>query len=505
MYESSDGCGASWLEGIADRLDRTGRRTIVAGLVVLYVASRIGFHLAGVRFDDGSLQWFYQILDPELLRKNLAQSVFYQHCQPPAFNVFLGLTLKLFGESARTAFTVLYGLMAFAACLGTLTLLRGLGVRRLIALPLVCLMMICPTLVIYENWLFYDLPVLVMLVAAAVGLQQWSGSLKLRWLGVFVVALAAICLTRSFFHLAYLAMIGGCLTVVAAGHRRRLALAVLVAFAATSTLYAKNLVVFGKFAGSTWLGMTLSEMTTYGLSQTERQMLVDGGAISEISLLWPFTPLDEFPREYRTTAGFDGIEVLTEPFKSTGKPNYNHVAYIGIADQYFKDAIALVRHRPRAYLTALAKAWYHYLRPASRENLVADNRAALGWYDDGWNTVFYGHVPLPYRMNRKQAEVFVLLAVGLVTGFATAVFLAVSRRARAQWMTPQRRIVLWFMLLTVVYVTIVGTLLESGENFRFRFYVGPFYLCFFAMAMEAAFRPRYGPEGPNPNQSAGPK
>lgn len=505
LNESSDGCGASLIERMAGRADRTSRRAIVAGLGLLFVASRIGFHLAGVRFDDGSLQWFYQILDPVLLRENLVESVFYQHSQPPAFNIFLGITLKLFGDSAHAAFAVLYGVMAFAVCLGTLTLLRGVGVRRLIALPLVCLMMICPSLVIYENWLFYDLPVLAMLVVAAVGLQQWSADSRCQWLVVFAIALAALCLTRSFFHLGYQVMIGVCLTAAAVGRRRRVGLAIVVAIALTSTLYVKNQMVFGKFAGSTWLGMTLAEMTTYGLSETDRRKLVDGGVISQLSMHWPFEPLEEFPPAYRSTQGFDGIAVLTEPYKSTGKPNYNHIAYIRIADQYTEDSLSLVRHRPQAYLTALVKAWYHYFRPASRENLVGENRAALGWYDRAWNAMCYGRVPLPWRINRKQAEVFVLLALGLLIGCAMAVAVAVSPSARAASLTPTSRLVFWFMFFTVVYVTTVGTLLESGENFRFRFYVGPFILCFFAMAPEALLRRRYGPVGPISDQSAGAK
>ena len=498
-------CGISILERVGDRLDQVSRPAVVAGLGALFVVSRIGFHLAGVRFDDAGLDWYYQILDPVLLRGDLARSLYYLHAQPPGFNLFLGLTLKIFDGSERTVFAVVYGLLGFIACLGTLVLARGLGVRRVLALPLAALMMICPSLVIYENWLFYDLPVMTMLAVAAMALQRWSMGLQRRWLVVFAVALAAICLTRSFFHLGYLVLIGLCLTAAAAEQRRRVAVAILIALSLTSSLYIKNQVVFGKFAGSTWLGMTLSETTRYGLSEADRRTLVENQIISEISLLWPFTPLEQFPQSYQGTGGFDSIPVLTDPTKSTGKPNFNHIAYIRIADQYATDALALVHHRPQAYLTALAKAWYHYLRPASRENLVAENRAALGWYDSAWNAVCYGRVPLPFRINHKQAEVFILLALGLVTAIVTAIFALYSKRPRASWITPPRRLVIWFMFVTIVYVTVVGTLLESGENFRFRFYVGPFYLCFFGMAIEAAVRWRCGPVVPIPDQSTGPK
>ena len=51
--------------------------------------------IAGVRFDAHALGIYYQFIDPPLLESRLLESLFYSHGQPPLFNLFLGLVLKI--------------------------------------------------------------------------------------------------------------------------------------------------------------------------------------------------------------------------------------------------------------------------------------------------------------------------------------------------------------------------------------------------------------------------
>ena len=46
-------------------------------LIGLYILSRLCFFAAGVRFDLEPIATSWQILDPVLLRENLAESLFY--------------------------------------------------------------------------------------------------------------------------------------------------------------------------------------------------------------------------------------------------------------------------------------------------------------------------------------------------------------------------------------------------------------------------------------------
>ena len=74
------------------------RRADVWALLVVvsvFAVSRLAAWAAGVRFDASILTWYWQFLDVELLRHDLARSLWYLHAQPPLFNLFLGSVLKL--------------------------------------------------------------------------------------------------------------------------------------------------------------------------------------------------------------------------------------------------------------------------------------------------------------------------------------------------------------------------------------------------------------------------
>ena len=68
-----------------------------AGIVALsFIASRSLYYYLGVRFDATILFYAEQFLDVNLLQARLTESIFYLHCQPPLFNLFLGAVLKVF-------------------------------------------------------------------------------------------------------------------------------------------------------------------------------------------------------------------------------------------------------------------------------------------------------------------------------------------------------------------------------------------------------------------------
>src|SRR5216117_828059 len=78
-------------------------------LVVAFITSRV-FYLfyLNVRFDADPLDYFLQFADPQLLKDDLIRSIFYMHGQPPLFNLFLGLVLKLFPETYALLFHLVY-------------------------------------------------------------------------------------------------------------------------------------------------------------------------------------------------------------------------------------------------------------------------------------------------------------------------------------------------------------------------------------------------------------
>ena len=108
---------------LADSSPPTARRSSpwpLVTIVAVFVLSRIGYYFASVRFDASPLPWFWQFIDPVLLKTNLAQSLWYLHSRPPAFNLFPG--------HATAAYATCYLLLGLAFAVAPFQLLRGLRV-----------------------------------------------------------------------------------------------------------------------------------------------------------------------------------------------------------------------------------------------------------------------------------------------------------------------------------------------------------------------------------------
>lgn len=434
-------------------------------LLPLFVLSRFAAHLAGLRF-HADLGRCWQVLDMPLLRDHLAQSLWYQHSQPPLYNLLLGLCLKTGAQPDGPLFQALWSLLGLCLGLGSYALLRVIGLRWRPALLLAGLLLLSPSSFLYEHWLFYDLPVSVAAVLAPLTLWRALGRGLRRDFLLFGASLVALCLTRSLFHLAWLVLLLGLVAVPRVPNRKRLAWTLASALALTASVYVKNEMVFGKFTVTSWPGMNLARLTARGVPLAEKEELAAAGQISSASVTGPFRPLAEYGTAWRDPGRFADIPALAQPDKQDGRPNFNHIAYIGIADAMAHDALTLVRLHPEIYALAHATAWLHYFRPASSYSELAPQRAVLAPYLAWWNRIVLG----------ECQDVFVFLLSGVVLALLAGMRLAGAKGG----LQPRERAVAWLMLATALWVTIIGNLAETGENFRFRATVDPFLLAFLA-------------------------
>src|SRR5579862_1145849 len=76
----------------------TKDRVLYGLLAAVFVVSRLAYYLAGVRFDARPVLHYFQFVDPELLKHRLIESMYYFHVQPPGWNLYAGIVLKLFPQ-----------------------------------------------------------------------------------------------------------------------------------------------------------------------------------------------------------------------------------------------------------------------------------------------------------------------------------------------------------------------------------------------------------------------
>jgi hypothetical protein len=140
-------------------------------ITAFFVVSRI-FYIGGlgVRFDASSLRWFWQFIEVDLLAHDLWRSVYYLHQQPPLFNLFLGIIIKLFGSYRDLAFQISFLAMGITMAFSLFALMEEMGVKRYIALTITIAATITPGIVAYENWLFYEYPTAMLICLCALAL-----------------------------------------------------------------------------------------------------------------------------------------------------------------------------------------------------------------------------------------------------------------------------------------------------------------------------------------------
>jgi hypothetical protein len=447
------------------------------GAVVLVALSRIGYYLAGVRFDASSLSWFWQYIDPILLKTSLAQSLWYLHSQPPAFNAFLGAVLKLSAGHSAFVFAVSYLLAGFAFTVTLFLLLRQLGVAHILSAALAAIYVASPACVLYENWLFYTYPLTVLLLLGALFWQRFIAGGRFGDALLLFVCAALLALTWSLFHLVWLFCLVVALVLFRRREWRKVLAAAVVPVLVVALWYGKNLAQVGEFTGSAWFGMNFSKMTNSMLTAPDRRALFDNGVISAVSLVPPFSN----PGRYEgilPQPGPSGIPVLDRDLKPSGIPNYNSTLFVAASKQYGRDAMQVLVRRPAAYLRGLAESYMLYFLPASAY-LFLDSNAARIRGPVRLVSILDGRFVYHADRNQRQAQPgryyrsgFLNAGWVLVVSYLLVLILGIISFTRPSSL-PFRPGALFFVWFNVAWMTFVANALEVGENNRFRFVTDP--------------------------------
>jgi hypothetical protein len=455
-------------------------------LTAAFVISRIAYYRAGVRFDLSPLFGYWQYVDLDLLRHDLVRSVYYLHSQPPLFNLYLGLVVKVFGGRwARDAFWASYLLAGLALHLAMYFLAVRLRARPAIAASVVLLFTVTPAAVLYENWLFYAYPVTTLLCLATLFLHRYLDGERARDGVAFFGLAGAMTLTWSLF--AGVWFVGALLFVgmvrKTKGWRPVLA-AAAVPLVVIGALYVKNGVLFGSPSTTSWTGMNIAGTLLWrlGLDPVDRERLIARGELSALSRVNSFMPVTVYDGMVARPP-LQGVPVLDREWKARGIPNYHHLAYVEISRRYLEESWRIVTMRPGIYLEAVRDAYLFYALPASDVLFLGPNRARVERLDEIASALLYGSIgPLrgrPFSAEQDRTTVAYLTArtsflwlgaIVVALGFAVgAAWRAFARRREA---SPEAATLL-FIALNVLFVTLAGNAVEVTENNRFRFTFDP--------------------------------
>ncbi|MEB3330567.1 MAG: hypothetical protein VKQ33_15180 [Candidatus Sericytochromatia bacterium] len=447
-------------------------------LLLLVLASRLGCWWLGVRLDVTNLLHGWHLLEPAWLTADLLRSVWHLHATPPLLNLGIGVVLKVAGPAALApAFWALGGLLTVAL----LALLRGLGLGAWSAAGLTALFMLSPACLLYEHWLFYTYPVTLLLVAGTWAFHRWlqTGRVGLAWLSG--ASFAAASLTMAAFHLLWLLAVSWW-GLLAARRQGLEGWGVRLAFGLPAALvagwYLKNLLLFGVFGPSSWLGMNLSRVTLREIPLARREAYVAAGRLGPVALKPAFEGVEAYAGLYEPTPP-TGVPALDACRKASGAPNMNHRDVVPIARAFQAEVPRALALEPGRWVRSVALAQAVYFQPASDFPFPGANPRLLRPWAEFYEAAFGGcwrpwlgpaarEAGLGERAVRRAAW-WLVVATPLLVLWAL-------RRAGPG--TP-RGATLGLAVGCVVFVWALG-FIEQGENNRFRFATDPLLLALLA-------------------------
>jgi 4-amino-4-deoxy-L-arabinose transferase-like glycosyltransferase len=404
--------------------------------------------------------WFWQAIPADLLRTQALSSLWHLHSQPPLFNAYGALFFKLSAEHPLQWMQAVNVLLGSAVSGMMYSIVFSLTRHHRLSLAAGFVLLLNPALYLYEAFILYGVFSAFLVASSAYLFARYQLTGRDGYLTAFVVAVNLMVLTRSVYHLVFLAVAVALVAVVARRRvKRQLVLALLVSNLSIGW-YAKNYVMFGFCGSSSWMGANLWKIASAGYSRDELVALAKRVPIPNQAIEVPvFSP----PSAYRIAA------LIARPDGDVlSRDDRHNREYIGIARLYFDASMVLIRDDTGRYLRNVRRAYDDFARPSSGYVQLSVNASKIGWHEWVSSQIVQGLLPAE-RLGIRPFAFYLLPA-------ALAVFLIGGVRAAglrpARWRALARRhgaaLFLWLLL---AYTTAVCVMLDYGENHRLKFIV----------------------------------
>jgi hypothetical protein len=441
-------------------------------ITTVFIVSRMIAFSFGLHLNIRALSSYWQYLDLYTLKQHLLMGVWYDHAQPPVFNLFLGLILKIGGSHSTLVFTYLLKLITLINAILLFIITKKTVPTEFIPLLIALIYILSPATLVFENELFYTTFISLLLLISVSNLVRLveSGN-KCNVFGV-IFPLTLLCLTRSVYHIFWLLLITSTLIFY---FRKKPIIKTLIAVSLTGIIlvggwYVKNKMIFGKFTNSTWLGMNMARNVFHDNNVKDSSQIEAYEPFSKISVYRKFID----PRFENRYLGLNDRDLLKE-MKNDSFINITEVSYIPVSDLYQKASLEYIRRHPGAYVKNVLQSSILYFTPATIYSLALEQTAKIETYD-----LLYSFNLTHFSKSKLQRRVLLMISALpklVIYLFVFFYFIRICLRTGS--------ITIWnlFILLTIIYVFGISSFFEHYENMRFRFETEPIFLILVAQTL----------------------
>jgi hypothetical protein len=468
---------------LVERARRAWSRSAVLPAVAVWSVVYVALVVTGVGFDTGYLNYGWQLIPWDVLTSDPLRSLWYLHVQPPGWNLFLGIPSWISPLSDRVTVQVLMLVVGLLVVIMAARLAEQLGAGRRSSIVLTLLATLHPEVLKGAFEPNYELGVAALLLAVCVAVARLERDRRFsRALAGVSIVLTVLVMTRSLYHPLLIPVILVPLALWGRRSltRRGLVVACLVPLVVVGGWMAKNQVLFGHANLSSWFGMNLQRAVVPVLDLDELEEMYADGDVSDIAMIGPFGRYSLYESVVEPCEPSRSHRSLSEPMRTTDpvSPNFNYECFLPLFDQAGRDAWAVIRKHPDAWLegrlwslrTTVAVAD----RPGASPSVVMrvlDDVYSLARLDyrgvlstEGWGTPIYGRLVAETDFGLALIPVYGSLVVaGLFVGV---------RGLRRRTMTADD----WAISVAATlaaFTVVVGAVAELGEQSRFRTAVDP--------------------------------
>jgi hypothetical protein len=341
-----------------------------------------------------------------------------------------------------------------------------------------------PTLILYENLLYYTYIEAFLILLTIFSLLQWSTTKQSLYLVLFWTTLLCLGMIRSLFHPVFFLLT----VVILSGFMffrftsrtllKRFLLFSLIVFIPFGLLCTKNTLIYGFFGTSSWDGMSLWTKVN-GYSPEKLEEFYHRGIISRQALIAGLTTFQPISRFFEK----DELDLISchhnadcQEWKSTGKPNFNHSGYVVLSKQLWQDATSLIAVNPSlfGFYTIVSYGLMLWHASDSVHALFYHNMQIVEPLEYIYRFVYFGFTGIESKLGSHPLWWTRTILVSLLfCFFYTTTLLAVFRKKISD--NPAITVLLFCMLIHA-YTLSVSSLIEFGENNRFRFPVDSAFL-----------------------------
>jgi hypothetical protein len=454
-------------------------------IVLVFILSRLIFIFNGGDFVAKPLAFAMQYLDPLLLKSDLLKSLFYLHSQPPIFNLFLGMVIKL-SAIPSLSYELIFNTAGAVISLSFYGILMCLGINWIISLFISLVFMLNPTLILYEHLLYYSYFEVLFVSLSLFFLICWCRDKKYLNVLLFWIFLLCLGMIRSVFHPVFILVTSVILSsylwflVKEKRCAKVLFLSSFLALAPLSVLCLKNTLVFGFFGTSSWEGMSLWTKVN-GFAPEQLEEFRDRGIISPLAVKAELRAFQQPIGNYFTESELKNIPCHhpadCNQFKSTGYPNFNHSGYVYLSKQLFMDSLALIAYAPSqfAFYTLGSYSLTLWHSSDSVHALFEKNMEVVKKLEKIYRFLYFGFLGVESKLDERMWGRTIIITILFMIIYISTLINAFKKDDRE--LTGIKLFCL-FCLIIHAYTLTVSSVIEFGENNRFRF---PVDMAFLAM------------------------